>query len=116
MPDTRQKRLRRAKTWRLQGDGAVSSSVGNDVTRLENGSRSGWWTHTVPEGGGSGSGSGSGTGSPSSTSWGGSSSNSYEQTVTHPGFSDYRYYGRDYGGGSGEEQHIGCIGDAFTDG
>jgi hypothetical protein len=95
------------KTWQGQGDGAVSSSASNHVTGLENGSESGWWTHTVPEG------SGSGTGSSSNTSWGSPWSHSYDETITYPGFYDYRYYGRDYGGGSGEEDHIAYVGDVF---
>ncbi|MGB9619004.1 MAG: hypothetical protein ACPL7K_01175, partial [Armatimonadota bacterium] len=66
----------------------MSSSTTNHVTGLENGSDSGWWTHTVPEGTGSGSGSasgsgsGSGSGTSSSTSWGGPWSDSYDETVS----------------------------------
>lgn len=75
------------KTWQGQGDGAVSSSAGNQVTGLENGSESGWWTHTVPEG--------SGSGSSSSTSWGGPWDHSYDTTVPYPGFWEACYYGRD---------------------
>ncbi|ASV73590.1 Flagellar hook-length control protein FliK [Thermogutta terrifontis] len=35
--------------------------------------------------------------------------------MTYPGFYDYRYYGRDYGGGSGEENYIAYVGDVFYD-
>lgn len=87
----------------------MTSSVSNHVTGLENGSDSGWWTHTVPEG----SGSGSGSGSSSSSSWSGSWNPSYDQTVTYPGFAEARYYGRDSGGGPGEEDSIAYVGDAF---
>ncbi|GAB6188008.1 hypothetical protein [Thermopirellula anaerolimosa] len=33
--------------------------------------------------------------------------------MTYPGFYDYRYYARDYGGRSGEEDYIAYVGDAF---
>ncbi|MEJ5342553.1 MAG: hypothetical protein WHT09_13405 [Thermogutta sp.] len=95
------------KTWQGQGDGAVTSSASNHVTGLENGFESGWWMHTVPEG--------SGSGSSSSTSWGAPWDDSYDTTVSYPGFSEARYYGRDYGGGSGEEDYIAYIGDAFSE-
>ncbi len=88
-------RYRWTKTWQGQGDGAVSSSASNHVTGLENGSESGWWTHTVPEG--------SGSGSSSSTSWGSPWDHSYDTTVSYPGFWEARYYGRDYGGGGVED-------------
>jgi len=85
----------------------VTSSVTNHVTGIENGSESGWLTHTVSEG--------NGDGYSSSSSWSGSWNSSYDQTVTYPGFYDYRYYGQDYGGGSGEENYIAYVGDAFYD-
>ena len=56
------------------------------------------------------------SGSSSSTSWGAPWDDSYDQTVSYPGFSEARYYGRDYGGGSGEEDYFASLGDAFTDG
>ena len=61
------------------------------------------------------SGSGSGTGSSSSSSWSGGWANSYDETASYPGFSELRYYGRDYGGGAGEEEYIAYIGDAFSE-
>ena len=71
------------------------------------GSETGWWTHTLSEGSGSGYSSG--------TSWGVPWSYCYDETVLYPGFVDYRYYGQTYGGGSGEEDYIAYVGDAFTD-
>ena len=85
----------------------MTSSVTNHVTGIENGSESGWLTHTVSEG--------NGDGYSSSSSWSGSWNSSYDQTVTYPGFYDYRYYGQDYGGGSGEENYIAYVSDAFYD-
>ncbi|MBC7337725.1 MAG: hypothetical protein H5U01_15855, partial [Clostridia bacterium] len=92
------------KTWQGQGDGTVTSSAANHVTGIENGSENAWSTHTVSEGNGSGY--------STSSSWSGSWNPSYDQTVTYPGFYDYRYYGRDYSG-SGEEDYIAYMGDAF---
>gem|GEM_PF-2811276 len=89
----------------------MSSSATNHVTGLENGSASGWWPHTVPEA----SGSGSGTGSSSSSSWSGGWNNSYDETASYPGFSELRYYGRDYGGGAGEGDYLAYIGEVFYD-
>ncbi|MBC7352739.1 MAG: hypothetical protein H5U08_10300, partial [Thermogutta sp.] len=94
------------KTWQGQGDGTVTSSAANHVTGIENGSENAWSTHTVSEG--------KGDGYSSSSSWSGSWNPSYDQTVTYPGFYDYRYYGRDYGG-SGEEDYIAYMGDVFYD-
>ncbi|MEJ5342550.1 MAG: hypothetical protein WHT09_13390 [Thermogutta sp.] len=58
---------------------------------------------------------GSGSGYSSGTSWGVPWSYCYDETVLYPGFVDYRYYGQTYGGGSGEEDYIAYVGDAFTD-
>ncbi|MGQ9574253.1 MAG: hypothetical protein ACUVUC_02965 [Thermoguttaceae bacterium] len=86
------------KTWQGQGEPQVNSSATNHVTGTENGSSSGWRTHTVGEGSGSGSGSGSGTGggTSSGTSSRVSSSDSYDETVTYRGFYDGAYYALDY--------------------
>jgi hypothetical protein len=59
--------------------------------------------------------SGTGSGSSSSSSWGGPWSDSYDQTVSYPSFSETRYYGRDYGAGPGEEDDIAYVGDPFSD-
>lgn len=85
----------------------MTSSASNHVPGVENGSETGWWTHTLSEG--------SGRGYSSGTSWGVPWSYCYDETVSYPGFVDYRYYGQPYGGGSGEEDCIAYVGDAFSD-
>ncbi|WP_347245828.1 hypothetical protein [Thermogutta sp.] len=104
----------------------MSSSATNHVSGLKNGSDSGWWTQTVPEGTGSGSvsasgsGSGSGSGTSSSTSWSGSWYQSYDETVSYPGFYEGAYYaggsGGYSGGGGSPEEYFAYIGDAFSGG
>ncbi|MGQ9823187.1 MAG: hypothetical protein ACUVQK_15100 [Thermogutta sp.] len=49
----------------------------------------------------------------STRSCGGPWSNSYDRTVTYPGFSAGAYYGRDYA--VGREEYFAYLGDAFSD-
>lgn len=93
-----------AKTWQGLGDGAVSSSASNHVTGLENGSAGYWWRHTYPFEEGTQTDEGSSFGS-----W----NNSYDTTVTYPGFYAGAYYGIDQGGG--REEYFVYLGDAFSD-
>ncbi|MEJ5343254.1 MAG: hypothetical protein WHT09_17040, partial [Thermogutta sp.] len=82
----------------------MNESATNHVTGLENGSAGYWWRHTYPVGEGTQTDEDS-----SSGPW----NNSYDTTLTYPGFSDGAYYGMGYGGG--REEYFAYLGDAFSD-